>query len=54
VPLNYTNTTEAERKEKSPAIVGCCLKQGRWPIRGKRRAKIISEIIQTGTGKIFF
>jgi hypothetical protein len=29
------------------------LKQGRWPIRGKRRAKIISEIIQTGTGKIF-
>jgi hypothetical protein len=54
VPLNYTNTTEAERKEKSPAIVGCCLKQGRWPIRGKRRATIISEIIQTGIGKIFF
>jgi hypothetical protein len=53
VPLNYTNTTEAERKEKSPAIVGCCLKQGRWPIRGKRRATIISEIIQTGIGKIF-
>jgi hypothetical protein len=53
VPLNYTNTTGAERKEKSPAIVGCFLKQGRWPIRGKRRAKIISEIIQTGAGKIF-
>ena len=53
MPLNYTNTTEAERKEKSPAIVGCCLKQGRWPIRGQRRAKIICEIIQTGMEKIF-
>jgi hypothetical protein len=30
------------------------LKQGRWPIRGKRRATIISEIIQGGIGKIFF